>query len=155
MSEQELIRLTASEVLAGLNVALAAERQAGADYAAHARACKGSGAPSDVCTALEMLGEVEQEHAQRLAARIAALGGTPDDPVPPGEAEAQTAGNRLAQWLVSDLAAEQWAIVEYARLVAGIVDDDETAALMAELLADEIRHAAWLKANLRSMGGKG
>ena len=63
----------------------------------------------------------------------------------------QTVGGILADWLAYDLKGEQWAIVEYARLVAGIVDDDETAELMAELLQDEIRHARWLKSTLRAL----
>lgn len=148
MKDRSLIRLTADEVLASLNVALAAERQAAADYDAHAQACRTAGAAGQVCEALEALRDVEQEHAQRLAARITALGGTPPGGQPASEAGPQTRGTSLAQDLASDLAAEQWAIVEYARLVAGILDDDETAALMAELLADEIRHAVWLKATL-------
>jgi rubrerythrin len=57
----------------------------------------------------------------------------------------------LAEWLAHDLRGEQWAIVEYARLVAGIMDDDATAELMSELLQDEIRHARWLKAALRAV----
>jgi bacterioferritin (cytochrome b1) len=83
----------------------------------------------------------------RLQARISALGGTAVDQVP----APRPVGDTLAAWLAQDLQAEQWAIIEYARLVAGIVDDDETAELMAELLLDEIRHAGWLKATLRAL----
>jgi bacterioferritin (cytochrome b1) len=90
---------------------------------------------------------VEREHALRLAERIAALGGN----LPGAQPEAQPAGATLEEWLAHDLSGEQWAIVEYARLVAGIVDDDETAELMAVLLRDEIRHARWLKSALRKL----
>ena len=144
-----LKRLAPSEVLEALQGALAAERRAAADYDAHAHAGEQSGAPQDVCEALETLRDVEQEHAARLAARIAALGGMPTGALP--RVEPRVAGDSLRDWIKADLEAEQWAIVEYARLVADIVDDDETVELMTELLFDEIRHATWLKTTLRSL----
>ena len=144
MADPSPIRLAQDEILAGLNAALLAERQAVADYDAHAQATS----QPDIREALETLRDVEQEHALRLAARIAALAGEPAAET----AEPQTAGDTLASRLARDLQGEQWAIVEYARLVAGTVDDDETAELMTELLLDEIRHAAWLKATLRRLG---
>ena len=143
MADPRPVQLTADEVLAGLNAALLAERQAVADYDLHAR----TSSQPELRDALETLRDVEQEHAVRLAARIRALGGTPSGEAP----EPQPASEPLASGLARDLIGEQWAIVEYARLVAGIDDDDETAELMAELLLDEIRHAAWLKATLRAL----
>jgi bacterioferritin (cytochrome b1) len=143
---QPLIRLTADEILAGLSEALEAEEQAAADYHAHAQASD----QTSIREALETLRDVEREHALRLALRITALGGRPASPAP----KAQPEGDTLAGWLAQDLQGEQWAIVEYARLVAGAVDDDETAELMAELLWDEIRHARWLKSTLRACEGK-
>ena len=136
-----LQRLTAVEIVAALNSALVAEYQAVADYGAHAQATD----QMEVRQALETLRDVEREHAMRLQARISALGGTALDQA----VEPQPMGETLAAWLAQDLQAEQWAIIEYARLVAGIVDDDETTELMTELLLDEIRHAGWLKATLR------
>jgi bacterioferritin (cytochrome b1) len=144
VEDQTLTRLTPDEVLAGLDSALRTERQAVADYHAHAQACD----QPDIRNALETLGDVEREHELRLALRITALGGSPAS----GAAVPQPLGGTLADWLAQDLQGEQWAIVEYARLVAGIVDDDETVELMAELLQDEIRHAGWLKATLRALG---
>ncbi|MGD8598253.1 MAG: ferritin-like domain-containing protein, partial [Anaerolineae bacterium] len=139
----EPTRLAPDEILAGLNRALRAERQAVADYDAHARACE----RLDVRNALETLRDVEREHGLRLARRITALGGSPvSEP-----ADARPLGESLADWLADDLQSEQWAILEYARLVAGIVDDDETVELMTELLVDEIRHATWLKSTLRAL----
>ena len=138
---RSLQRLTADEVMAALEVALRAENQAVADYGSHAQNTD----QPEVCQALEILCDVEREHAMRLQARISALGGTTVDQA----FEPRPMGDTLAGWLAQDLQAEQWAIVEYARLVAGIVDDDETAELMTELLLDEIRHAGWLKATLR------
>jgi bacterioferritin (cytochrome b1) len=136
-----LTKLTAAQILEGLHAAILAEMQAVADYHSHAR----SALDAEVSEVLATLGDVEQDHALRLAERIAALGGSPPDEQP----VAQSTGDTLTEWLAHDLEGEQWAIVEYARMVAGIVDDDETAELMAELLRDEIRHARWLKSALR------
>ena len=148
MGKQTFTRLTADEILAGLNQALGAERQAVTNYYAHARAYdRAVYDRSDIRDALETLGDVEREHAQRLSARITALGDSPRGE----EVTPQPVGDVLQDMLVQDLKDEQWAIVEYARLVAGIVDDDETTELMLELLLDEIRHAGWLKATLRAL----
>jgi bacterioferritin (cytochrome b1) len=138
-----LTRLTGEDLLAGLRAAYQAEIQAVADYYRHAQAV----AQAEIGETLATLAEVEREHARQLSQRITALGGKPsqDRPV------AASAGGSLAEWLAHDLRGEQWAIVEYARLVAGIMDDDATAELMAELLRDEIRHARWLKATLRAV----
>jgi bacterioferritin (cytochrome b1) len=138
--------LTAEEILSGLNEALVAERQAVADYAAHASDTD----DPEISEALVALCDVEREHALRLALRITALGGSPTGSSP----EPKPAGRDPAQQLAQDLEGEQWAIVEYARLVAGIVDDDGTVELMTELLLDEMRHAAWLKSTLRTLQGK-
>jgi len=146
VAEQIAIKLDANEILDGLMKALQAEHQAVTDYNAHAQAC----ARPDIQDALETLRDVEREHALRLALRIVALGGSP----PSETLEPQSAGDALAEWLAQDLTGEQWAIVEYARLVAGIVDDAETAEMMAELLFDEIRHATWLKSALRNLQAK-
>ena len=143
---RSLVRLTADEILAGLSAALEAEEQAAADYHAHAQASD----QTSIREALETLRDVEREHALRLALRITALGRRPASSAP----KARPVGDTLADRLGHDLQGEQWAIVEYARLVAGIVDDDESADLMAELLWDEIRHARWLKSILRACEGE-
>ena len=137
-----LIRLTPNEILAGLTAALEAEEQAAADYHAHAQATS----QTSIREALETLRDVEREHALRLAQRITVLGGRPVSLAP----KSRPTGDTLADRLALDLQVEQWAIVEYARLVAGTVDDDETAGLMAELLWDEIKHARWLKSTLQA-----
>lgn len=144
MKERTLTELTAHEVLHGLTDALRAERQAVADYCAHAQACN----DPKVREALETLGDVEREHATRLAARLGALGGDPASE----EVTPLPISGSMTEWLAQDLAGEQWAIVEYARLVACIMDDSETVALLRELLLDEIRHAAWLKTTLNALG---
>jgi bacterioferritin (cytochrome b1) len=149
VADGALKRLTPGEVLKALHVALAAERRAAADYDAHGRAAERSGAPRKVCEALETLRDVEKEHAARLAARIAALGDMPTEA--PSHPEPPATGDNLTGWVEADLGAEQWAIVEYARLVAHVLDDDETVELMTELLCDEIRHANWLRVTLRSL----
>jgi bacterioferritin (cytochrome b1) len=144
---RSLTRLSADAILAGLNRALVAERQAVVDYDDHAQASGQAG----IREALETLRDVEAGHAARLATRITLLGGSPTAEIPVARATGETLENRL----IYDLEGEQWAITEYARLVAGIVDDDETAGLVAELLMDEIRHAAWLKATLRAVQAGG
>jgi bacterioferritin (cytochrome b1) len=145
MKDRTLTRLSPGEILDGLRTALLAEQQAVADYDAHART-----SPSpEIAEALEALRDVEQQHARRLRSRIVALGGSP----PRHEAAPQPAGRSLVEHLEHDLGGEQWAIVEYARLVAGILDDPETAEMMAELLVDEVRHARWLKATLAAQRG--
>jgi bacterioferritin (cytochrome b1) len=140
-----LTRLTQDEILEALQRALLAEQQAVIDYHRHAQASDRPG----IREALEALRDVEREHALRLLRRIEVLGGQPARAV----AEPQPIGEDLSTSLVHDLRGEQWAIVEYARLVAGIMDDDETATMMAELLLDEIQHAAWLRATLRAIQG--
>jgi bacterioferritin (cytochrome b1) len=142
-AKRSLTRLTTDEILAGLNQALLAERQAVADYHVRAQAS----AQPQVQAALETLRDVERDHAIRVAARIRALGGTPEEQ----GVEAQAVGEPLAAGLTHDLIGEQWAIVEYARLVAGILGDEETVDLLTELLEDEIRHAQWLKTTLRTL----
>ena len=142
-ANQALVRLTAAEILASLAQAYLAEQQAVVDYHARALAAR---TPA-MREALETLRDVEQEHAMRIAARITALGGIPVEE----RVEPKARGDTLVIGLTHDLIGEQWAIVEYARLVAGIMDDDETAELMAELMADEIRHARWLKATMRAL----
>jgi bacterioferritin (cytochrome b1) len=136
-----LAKLTRDEILEALQRALQAEQQAVVDYHRHAQASDRPG----IREALEALRDVEREHALRLLRRIEVLGGQPAHAV----AQPQPTGEDLSAYLVHDLRGEQWAIIEYARLVAGIVDDDETATMMAELLLDEIQHAAWLRATLR------
>jgi bacterioferritin (cytochrome b1) len=143
MEKPTLTRLSPGEILASLHAALLAEQQAVADYGAHANASESP----EISEALEALQGVEEEHARALASRITALGGVPAQPI----LQPQPAGESLAEWLEHDLRGEQWAIVEYARLVAGILDDEETAEMMAELLVDEIRHARWLKATLAAL----
>ncbi|MGD2205424.1 MAG: ferritin-like domain-containing protein [Anaerolineae bacterium] len=143
MKNRTLTKLTKDEILAGLNEALLAEQQAVLDYDAHAQASD----RTDIREALTTLRDVEREHALRLAVRITALGGTPVSQA----AEPQPVGDTLAAQLTRDLESEQWAIVEYARLVAGILHDTETTDLMTELLMDEIRHARWLKTTLHSL----
>lgn len=145
MDQTRLTTLSAAEVLASLNKALLAERQAAFDYAAHAEASM----QLHLREALEALCDVEKEHAHRVSERVMALGGSPADvaldttPLP--------ADARLESRLTHDLIGEQWAIVEYARMVAYIVDDAETVELMVELLKDEIRHARWLKSTLQAL----
>lgn len=149
MPTQSLSTLSRDEILAGLLGALSAEDQAQADYEAQAQSCRlmsEVGEATDIADTFEALRDVEQDHARRLASRIVALGGSPARRM----VQPQLSDQGLSEWLEHDLLGEQWAIVEYARLIASILDDDITVELMTELLLDELRHARWLKAALRS-----
>lgn len=141
-----LVRLSQEDVIAGLNAALLAELQAAADYDAHAQASD----DLSLRVPLETLRDVEQEHSTRLMARIRALGGKPVQPAIRPQRTADSPAGRL----MLDLSSEQWAIVEYARVIAGAWDDEETVEMMTELLLDEMRHARWLKTTLLRLGGK-
>jgi bacterioferritin (cytochrome b1) len=150
MQNQPLSTLSRDEILAGLLDALTAEHQAQADYEAQAQACRllvQVSQAQDLADTLETLRDVEQDHGRRLASRIVDLGGSP----PRHVVQPQTGGQRLSEWLAHALRGEQWALIEYARLIAGILDDEITAELMTELLLDELRHARWLKAALRNL----
>jgi bacterioferritin (cytochrome b1) len=142
VADRFLVDLTADEILAALGQALQAEVQAVADYNAHAQACD----LVDIREALLTLRDVEREHARRLVLRICALGGKPAQKA----AKPQPVNDTLAARLEQDLKAEQWAIVEYARLIAGILRDEETVEMMTDLLIDEMRHAQWLKSVTRA-----
>lgn len=151
MQTQSLSRLSRDEILAGLLDALWAERQAQVDYQAQAQLCRLLSEVSEateLADTFEALAHVERDHARRLASRIIDMGGSPPREI----VQPQPGGQGLSEWLVHDLRGEQWAIVEYARLIAGALDDDDTAELMTELLVDELRHARWLGATLRTHG---
>jgi bacterioferritin len=90
----------------------------------------------------------EQEHADRIAARIRQLGGKPEmDPA----VVAQTShteykeGTSLADMLREDLVAERIAVVTYREIIKYFGQDDPTSRTMLEaILAQEEEHAAEL-----------
>ena len=87
----------------------------------------------------------EQEHADRIAARIVELGGEPDyDPrnlLSRAHSE-YVAGHSLTQMLQEDLVAERIAIEIYGEIVRYLGSDDPTTRrLMEDILAKEEEHA--------------
>ena len=90
----------------------------------------------------------EQEHADRIAARIRQLGGKPEmDPA----VVAQTShteykeGTSLADMLREDLVAERIAVATYREIVKYFGQDDPTSRTMIEaILTQEEEHAAEL-----------
>jgi len=147
--------MTPKEIIAALNGALNAELSAVEMYTAHARAILEPG----IAQAVQAIRDVEQGHAQALAARVRALGGEPVAAGGAATVAGRAAGAVSAQMgtvemLRLELAEEQKAILDYAKSIAHIMDDEETMDLLEENLLDEIRHARWMKARILELEGK-
>jgi bacterioferritin (cytochrome b1) len=135
-----------SQVIEALNHDLRAELRAVGMYAAHAGAI-----PQQVIArGMRAIMDVEQRHAHDLAARIQSLGGTPAEVGSP-DAVAGRAQSSTADMLRMELDEEQQAIRDYAAQIAEIMDDEETLDLLEEHLADEMRHARWLKVQIAAL----
>lgn len=97
----------------------------------------------------------EQRHADRLAERIAQLGGSPDfDPARlSARSHTQYDGSEnLVEMIKEDLIAERIAIASYTEIAQWIGDGDPTTRrLFEELLADEEDHADDLKSLLERL----
>ncbi len=133
-----------------LQEALFAEVSALAMYARHGKHIEEAG----LASAVQTIGEVEAEHARKLAERIRALGGDPDY----RSKEATVIGRSLTgaqtdalEMLRLELEEENRAIVQYAQAIARIVDDEVTLGLLEENLLDELRHARWLREQVRRL----
>jgi bacterioferritin (cytochrome b1) len=138
------------EIIAVLNEALQAEIKAVKMYLAHAEAI----ADPEIAQGLRNIGEVEEGHARALMVCIKALNGQPalDEGI---EVLLRDGPRRdpvaVAEMLRSDLDGERWAINHYAAAIAEFFPDgnDETLAVLEENLVDELRHAHWLRDQLR------
>lgn len=99
----------------------------------------------------------EQEHADRIAARIVQLGGKPDFS-PQGLSDRSHSeyveGNSLEEMIREDLVAERIAIETYGEMIRYIGDKDPTTRkLLEEILENEEEHADDLSGLLsRRMG---
>jgi bacterioferritin len=97
----------------------------------------------------------EQRHADKLAARISQLGGSPDfDPARLSiRSHTQYDGSEnLVDMITEDLVAERIAIASYTEIAQWIGDGDPTTRrLFEELLADEEDHADDLKSLLERL----
>ncbi|MEO8702430.1 MAG: ferritin-like domain-containing protein [Kofleriaceae bacterium] len=134
----------AEKVIAVLNEVLATETVCTLRYRSHYFKAKGVHAPGIEDEFLEHAKE-EQEHADKVAKRIAELGGTPNLN-PEGLAKRSHAeygtGESLNEMIKEDLVAERIAVATYSEIIRWIGNDDPTTRrMMEELLAKEEEHA--------------
>ena len=133
-----------ARVIEVLNAALATELVCVLRYRQHHFASKGLDAEPVAAEFLVHATE-EQDHADRLAARIAQLGGTPDmDPdtlTARSHAEYKTSEN-LEEMIRENLVAERVAIASYTEIANWIATSDPTTRrLIEDILAVEEEHA--------------
>ncbi|HKO87725.1 MAG TPA: ferritin-like domain-containing protein [Burkholderiales bacterium] len=131
-------------VLRLLNEALATELVCTLRYKRHYYMANGIHAEAAQAEFLEHANE-EQEHADRIAARIVQLGGEPDFS-PDGLASRSHAeyveGASLREMIQEDLVAERIAIESYREMALYIGDKDSTTRNMLEdILSTEEEHA--------------
>ena len=97
----------------------------------------------------------EQDHADRIAARIVQLGGEPDlnpDTLMKRSHSEYVEGTSLVDMLREDLVAERIAIESYREIVQWLHGKDSTTKrLMEEILAVEEEHADDIKSLLAGM----
>ena len=140
-------RLDPEQAVRVLNEALATEIVCVLRYRFHYFMATGIHS-SAVAKEFLVYAQEEQEHADRIAARIRQLGGKPEmDPA----VVAQTShteykeGTSLADMLREDLVAERIAVSTYREIIKYFGQDDPTSRTMLEaILAQEEEHAAEL-----------
>jgi bacterioferritin len=131
-------------VLRLLNEALATELVCTLRYKRHYYMADGIHAEAAATEFLEHANE-EQQHADRIAARIIQLGGAPNFS-PEGLTARSHAeyveGGSLREMVEEDLVAERIAIESYREMVLYIGDKDSTTRnMLEEILAVEEKHA--------------
>ncbi len=127
-----------------LNEALATELICVLRYKVHYFTANGRGAKLAAAEFLEHANE-EQEHADKLAERIAQLGGDPDlNPATlsrRAHSEYHSGGDTM-EMLREDLIAERIAISSYREMIAYVGDKDPTTRrILEDVLAQEEEHA--------------
>jgi bacterioferritin (cytochrome b1) len=148
--------LSREQIIKALNHDLIAELSAVEMYGAHAEAI----AEDAIVQGVRAILSVEESHAQELTKRIKELGGQPAQPGGAATVAGRAVGAASAQantieMLKLELGEEQQAIKDYSTQIAEIVDDDETVTLLEEHLQDEMEHARWLKAQVRTLEKRG
>lgn len=132
------------QVLKLLNEALATELVCALRYKRHYYMAEG---PQSDAAAAEFLehAKQEEEHADRIAARIVQLGGEPDfspDTLTARSHAEYVAGNNLVEMIKEDLVAERIAIDSYREMASFIGEGDPTTRRMIEeIMAVEEEHA--------------
>ena len=133
-----------SRVIEVLNDALATELVCVLRYRAHYYRAAGLAAKSVAQEFAEHAAE-EQDHAERIAARITQLRGEPNlDPAGLSERSHShyDSGGTLVEMLKEDLVAERIAIEVYSEIVRWLGDADPTTrVLIQSILAVEEEHA--------------
>ncbi len=143
----EAYRADRATVVRILNEALATEIVCMLRYKRHALTAPKLGgiAGEAIASELRTHATEEEEHADRIAARIVELGGEPDfDPknLASRSHSEYVAGTSLKQMLQEDLVAERIAIETYGEIVRYLGDRDSTSRrLMEDILAKEEEHA--------------
>lgn len=143
----ESYRADRATVLRILNEALATEIVCALRYKRHALMAPKLGgiAGEAIASELSTHAAEEQEHSDRIAARIVELGGEPDyDPknLASRSHSEYVAGTSLKQMLQEDLVAERIAIETYGEIVRYLGDGDPTSRrMMEDILAKEEEHA--------------
>jgi bacterioferritin len=142
-------------VISVMNEALATEIVCVLRYTQHHHVAKGLEAGPVADEFAEHASE-EQDHADRLAARIAQLGGTPDlnPDTLTGRAHSEyTTAAGLIEMIKENLVAERVAIASYTEIIKWLGDGDVTTRrLFEDILAVEEEHADDLITFLQQMG---
>jgi bacterioferritin len=140
-------RADRESVIRILDEALATEIVCVLRYKRHAVTAPALGgiAGEAIAAELETHAAEEQAHADRIAARIVALGGSPSfDPatLTSRSHSDYVAGGSLKEMLLEDLVAERIAIETYGEIVRYLGDRDPTSRrMMEDILAQEEEHA--------------
>jgi bacterioferritin len=144
----------ADRVVAVLNEALATELVCVLRYKRHHYMADGIDAAPIAAEFLQHAQE-EQDHADRIAARIVQLQGEPDfnpETLTERSHAEYVPGTDLVDMLKEDLVAERVAIVSYSEVAAWLGDKDPTTRrLMEDILAVEEEHADDLLSFLKSL----
>jgi bacterioferritin len=148
-------RADAAQVAKILNDALATELVCVLRYKYHYFMAKGLAAEAIRDEFLEHANE-EQEHADRLAARITQLNAKPE--MNPASLTARShseyvEGHDLVSMIQEDLVAERIVIETYSEVIRWLGDADPTTSrLLREILENEEEHAEDLATLLESVG---
>ena len=134
-----------TEVVSLLNTVLATELMCVLRYKKHYYSAVGINAASAKKEFLEHAHEAQQ-HADRVAARIAELNGHPDfcpDTIAKCSLSQYTNAETVHEMIKEDLLAERIAVESYSEVVRWLGENDVTTRkLMADILMVEEQHAA-------------
>jgi bacterioferritin len=141
-------------VITVLNEALATEIVCVLRYKQHHFAASGLNAEPVAAEFLQHATE-EQDHADRLAARIAQLGGVPDlnpDTLTARSHSEYRTATELIEMIKENLVAERIAIASYTEIINWLGDGDVTTRrLFEDILAVEEEHADDMVTYLETM----